>query len=471
MARRSKKIICNITISGIADRGKAVGRSAEGEVVFVDEAVPGDLVDVLVLRKKNGVSHGVVVKYHQYSKDRIIPQCNHFGVCGGCKWQNLEYKNQLQHKEQIVKDCVRRIGKINPDLVMPIIGCDQNFQYRNKLEFSFSTKRWITKEEAESDEVFQDKPSLGFHKAGFFDKIVDIESCWLQDDFSNTVRNFVRSFCLQNDYTFYDIRKKTGIMRNMFLRNTIDGQWMVNIVFGQNDVAKMHMLLNALVQQFPNLTSVNYVINTKANDSIFDQEIMCYHGKPYIEETLGTIKYRIGPKSFFQTNPRQAKVLFDTALEFANLRPTDNVYDLYTGLGSIALYMADKVKSVTGIEEVPEAIHDANINSSLNNISNVNFYCGDVKHLLTNEFIQAHGKADVIITDPPRIGMHENVVQTLLDLEVPRIVYISCNPATQARDLHMLSSKYDVVALRPVDMFPHTHHIECVASLILKSKT
>jgi 23S rRNA (uracil1939-C5)-methyltransferase len=466
---RKKKPVPNLLITGIADKGKAVGRTPEGEVIFLHGAVPGDIVDVLVVRRKKSLSEAVIKKFIKYSDDRVEPPCRHFGVCGGCKWQNLNYQVQLQHKYQAVKDCIRRIAKLDPDIVQPIIGCDHELRYRNKLEYSFSNRRWITAEEADTDDTIDRDGAVGFHRPGAFDKIVDIQECLLQDDLSNQIRNFIRDFTHLHDFTFYDLRAHTGLLRNMVVRNTTLGEWMVNIIFAHDDRANITMLMDAVNKRFPQITSLNYTINEKVNDTIFDREVICYKGRPYIVEVLRDVKYKIGQKSFFQTNPKQAVTLFDVAVDYAELGPDDNVYDLYTGLGSIALYVSSKVRHVTGIEEIPEAISDANINMSFNGIQNTTFYTGDVKHLLNDEFVQKHGKADVIITDPPRSGMHEDVISTLLKLEVPRLVYISCNPSTQARDLELLSEKYETLAIQPVDMFPHTHHIESVAKLKLRS--
>lgn len=460
-------MIQGLEITGIADRGKAVGRTPEGEVVFVEGVVPGDVVDVLVIRSKKNLSDGVIKSFVSYSPDRKEPACNHFGLCGGCKWQNLSYAAQLRHKEQTVRDNIRRIGKISGDVVLPIIGCDKNYQYRNKLEFSFSTKRWMTNEEVASGAEIIHSGALGFHKAGFFDKIIDIYDCHLQDHLSNEIRNFVRFYALEHGYTFYDLRAHVGLLRNMIVRNSTLGDWMVTVVFGHDDKEKIVSLLEVMHVKFPQITSLNYAINDKVNDTIFDKEVVTFHGKPFMEEQLGDIRYKIGPKSFFQTNTEQAVRLFNVAADFAELTTDDNVYDLYTGLGSIALFIASRVKHVTGIEEIPEAIADAMVNMEYNGVRNATFYAGDVKHLLNQDFIQKHGMPDVIITDPPRQGMHENVVNTLLQLTAPRLVYISCNPATQARDLALLASKYEVTAVQPVDMFPHTHHIESVANLRL----
>jgi 23S rRNA (uracil1939-C5)-methyltransferase len=469
LAKRKNKIITDLLMTGIADKGKAVGRTEDGQVVFADGAVPGDVVDVMVLRKKKSMSEAIVKRIVSYSDDRVTPACRHFGVCGGCKWQNLNYEAQLRHKFQTVKDCISRIAKLNPDIVQPIIGCEHNLQYRNKLEYSFSTRRWITNEEAaEEGEIIQ-SGAFGFHRPGFFDKIVDIQECLLQDDLTNQIRNFVKQYALDYEYSFYDLRAHNGLLRNMIVRNTTSGDWMVILIFGYNDEDKVISIMEAIKSNFPQITSLNYAINDKVNDTIWDKEVVNYHGVPYIVQNLKEVKYRIGNKSFFQTNPRQAETLFDVAADYAELTQDDNVYDLYTGLGSIALYIASKVKHVTGIEEIKEAIIDANINMELNGITNATFYAGDVKHLLNDDFVTKHGKADVVITDPPRLGMHENVVKTLLELEVPRLIYISCNPATQARDLALLNEKYETTKVQPVDMFPHTHHIESVAQLKLRS--
>lgn len=469
MAKKKKQVVTDLLISGIADRGKAVGKTPEGQVIFVENVVPGDVVDVLVIRKKKSYGEGVVQRFVKYSPDRIQPKCGHFGVCGGCKWQNLSYDKQLEHKYIVVRDVMQRIGRLPAELVKPVMGCEDIFAYRNKLEYSFSNKRWITEEEAAGGEEIIKHQAAGFHRPGFFDKIVDIQTCHLQEDLSNDIRNFVRAFMVENDYSFYDSRAHVGDIRNMIVRNSTLGQWMVIVIFGTDDDEKIQNLMSALSERFENIDSWMYIVNKKVNDTIYDLDVTVYKGKPYIEEMLGNVKYRIGPKSFFQTNPVQAVRLFNVAVQFADLQPGDNVYDLYTGLGSIALYIADKVKHVTGIEEVKAAIDDAKVNMIANDIQNSTFYAGDVKDMLTQAFVEKHGKPDVIITDPPRAGMHDNVVRTLLEMECPRLVYISCNPATQARDLALLQEKYTVTDIQPVDMFPHTHHIECVAKLVLKT--
>jgi 23S rRNA (uracil1939-C5)-methyltransferase len=468
MGRQNKKIFENVMITGIADKGRAVGRTAEGQVIFTEGPVPGDIVDILALRKRKGFLEGVVKTYHKLSDERTDPLCPHFGVCGGCKWQHLSYQSQLNYKFQVVKDNMTRIARLPESVVAPVLPCNDVFFYRNKLEYSFSDKRWITEEEVSSGEEIQQSPALGFHRPGFFEKIVDIKTCKLQDSRSDDIRNFIRAFTLDNGYSFYDVKQHKGLMRNMIIRNTTLGEWMVVVVFGQNDDKRISAVMKALRDQFPFINSLQYVVNTKWNDTIFDLDIQLYHGQSYITENLGNVSYRIGPKSFFQTNSKQAVALFDVAVSFAELRPEDIVYDLYTGLGSIALYIASRIQKVIGIEEIEPAIADARLNMELNNISNALFYSGDVKDLLNRDFMLEHGRPDVVITDPPRAGMHEKVIQTLLQMEAPKIIYVSCNPATQARDLALLSEKYEVLAVQPVDMFPHTHHVESVANLRLK---
>jgi 23S rRNA (uracil1939-C5)-methyltransferase len=466
---RKKKSVTNITITGIADKGKSIGRDESGQVYFVDGAVPGDVVDVLVLRKKKSYNEAIVTRQVSMSDLRTTPICEHFKVCGGCKWQHMLYSAQLTHKEQIVKDCMRRIGKLDESIVHPILGCASPFEYRNKLEYSFSNKRWITREEAASDTEIINEGALGFHRPGSFDKIVDIHKCHLQADLTNDIRNFVRDYARERALSFYDTRNHSGFLRNMILRNNLAGEWMLVVVFGYQDDEMIPQMMGALKERFSQITSLNYTVNTKVNDTIYDQTIITYHGESYLVESLGNVKYKIGTKSFFQTNTTQAINLFDVAVSMADLQKTDNVYDLYTGLGSIALYISDKVKHVTGIEEIPEAIHDANENMAFNNITNATFYAGDVKDILNDTFVERHGRPDKIITDPPRAGMHPEVIETLLAVEAKQIVYISCNPSTQARDLQLLSEKYIVTAIQPVDMFPHTSHIECVANLVLKA--
>jgi 23S rRNA (uracil1939-C5)-methyltransferase len=469
MARRRKRTVRDVSITGIADKGMAVGRSPEGEVIFVNGAVPGDVVDVLILRIRKKVAQGVVLQFKKKSEERISPFCKHFLDCGGCKWQNLSYESQLHHKWINVKDAVTRLAKLDENLIEPILGSVETERYRNKLEYSFASKRFIPKAELDKYEDVPTEPGLGFHVAGAWDKVLDLDECYLQDDRTNQIRLFIKKYCLDNNYSFYDPRSHKGLMRNTIVRNTTLDEWMLIIVFSKREMKKIEGLLQAINRTFDFITSLNYVVNEKVNDTLYDQDIINYSGRDYIIEQLGDVRYKVGPKSFFQTNTKQAIRLFDTVVEFAELKGDENVYDLYTGLGSIALYIADKVKHVTGIEEVVAAIEDANENAIFNNIANTTFYAGDVKDILTADFSEKHGKPDLVISDPPRAGMHGEVCNTLLKLEAPRIVYVSCNPSSQARDLVLLSEKYDVDRIKPVDMFPHTHHIENVVLLVLRS--
>ncbi|GAB4496046.1 MAG: 23S rRNA (uracil(1939)-C(5))-methyltransferase RlmD [Saprospiraceae bacterium] len=468
-------IIEGVPLHGIADRGKGVGRTAEGLTVFVEGAVPGDVVDVFVQKKKGGFAEGKVERIVTPSPDRVEPFCEHFAICGGCKWQNLDYSAQLRHKQQVVEDALIRIGKVEVGEFLPILGAPETTYYRNKLEFGFSNRRWLLPGEMESD-PFSEKPelpekslyALGFHKAGFFDKLIDIQHCWLQAEPSNALRNTCRDIAFEQNLEFYDLRRHTGFLRNLMVRLTTTGEIMLLVSFAKNDKTSIRRYLDAILEKFPNLTTLVYTVNTKLNDSMFDLDMVTYFGKGFVIEQLGDLKFKIGPKSFFQTNSLQGKRLYDVAANFAGLTGQENVYDLYTGTGSIALYLARQCRQVVGIEEIPEAIADAEENMRLNGIENAVFYAGDVKNVLTPEFAERHGRPDVVITDPPRAGMHEKAVRFLLDLAAPRIVYVSCNPATQARDLQWLSEKYAVLKSQPVDMFPHTHHIENVALLELK---
>ncbi len=470
MARRkTKKIITDVKITGIAEKGMSVGRTAEGEVVFVEDAVPGDVVTVVVIKKKKSHSMCRVVETTSFSEERSTPFCKHFIHCGGCKWQNLNYDSQIKYKHIKIVNAMRRIGKLDTDgIILPVRASKDIKYYRNKLEFTFSDKRWLTPEEIDKEGEIVPEPALGYHRSGSFSKVLDIDECFLQNDLSNDIRNHLRSFCKKNQLSFYNTYTHQGAMRNVIIRNTLLGDWMVNVIFGKDDMKKIKLVMEELKNQFPFITSLNYTINTKFNDTIYDLDVVCYHGNPFMVEQLGNIKYKIGPKSFFQTNSEGAKILFDYVIEFADFKGNENVYDLYTGLGSIALYMADKIAQVTGIEEIPEAIADAKVNCEYNKISNATFYAGDVKDILNDDFIAKHKKPDVVVTDPPRAGMSEKVITTLLELEAPKIVYVSCNPDTQARDVFMLSDKYKVVKMQPVDMFPHTNHIENVALLVLK---
>ncbi len=463
---RKQLVLPAVPFHGIADRGKGVGRTEDGMVVFAEGVVPGDVADIFVQKKKGGFAEGRLERLVQPSPDRIEPFCQHFSVCGGCKWQNLDYATQLRHKHQSVVDAFERIAKVPVGEMQPILGSPETVFYRNKLEFAFASKRWLLNEELNTGIVAGS--GLGFHKAGAFDKVIDIEKCWLQTEPSNALRNAAREIALEQGLDFYDVRRHTGFLRNMMVRLCTTGEIMVLFSFAYDDQEAIQAYLSALLDRFPTLTTLVYCINDKLNDTVFDREMIAWHGKGYVIEQLGSLRFKIGPKSFFQTNSRQAKALYDTTREFAGLTGNERVFDLYTGTGSIALYVADLCKEVIGIEEIPEAIEDAKENQLLNNIDNAVFYAGDVRRVLSPEFIEKHGKPDVVITDPPRAGMHEKAILFLLELAAPRIVYVSCNPATQARDIQLLSELYRVVKVRPVDMFPHTHHIENVALLELK---
>ena len=466
--KRKQKFVENIRLSGIADKGRAVGRDETGQVYFVEGGVPGDLVTVHVQKKKKGVPFGKVSALQESSEERVEAFCPHFDLCGGCKWQNLSYDSQLAHKTEYVKSAIHRIGKVEVEQWEEILGGAKTTYYRNKLEYSFSSARWMTEEEVNSDEIIEDKKGLGFNKSGTFDKVIDLNSCFLQTETTNRLRNWLRDYTRSDEFEYYNSRSKTGWLRNIMIRTTEKGEILILMSFAYDDSELREQLLDAMLAEFPEIISMFYVISDKVNSVTIDLEYVHYHGTEVLIEYLGDVKFQIGPKSFFQTNTTQAKALYDVVKDYANFQGDENVYDLYTGLGSIALYVAGDVKSITGIEEIPEAIHYANINQEVNKIENATFYTGDVKDILTEEFVEKHGKADVIITDPPRVGMHKDVVETLLRSDAKKIVYVSCNPATQARDLDMLSEKYAVKRMRPVDMFPHTHHVETVALLELK---
>lgn len=466
MARKRKELplLESVPITDVAAEGKAIAK-VDGMAVFVPYAVPGDVVDLQLTRKKNNYAEGRVVRFEKYSETRITPFCSHFGVCGGCKWQQLPYSEQLKYKQKQVQDNLERIGKIDLPEITPILGAPKDIFYRNKLEFTFSNKRWLTEEEINSDREFTRMNALGFHIPGMFDKVLDIDKCWLMDDLANQIRNSIRNFCLEQGYSFFDLRNQQGLMRTLMIRNSSIGEWMVVVVFYEEDVEKREKLMNFISGRFPQIDSLLYIVNQKANDTITDQEVITWSGRDHIFEEMEGLKFRIGPKSFYQTNSEQAYHLYEVARSFAQLKGDELVYDLYTGTGTIANFVARHAKEVIGIEYVEEAIADAKINSAINHIENIRFYAGDMKDVLTAGFIAEHGHPDVIITDPPRAGMHEDVVNAILLAEPQRIVYVSCNPATQARDLNLLDSKYRVTRVQPVDMFPHTHHVENVVLL------
>lgn len=468
MARKNKTLplIENVAISGIAAEGKAIAK-VDDMVVFIPFVVPGDVIDLQLTRKKNKYAEGKPARFVKYSPDRVKAFCEHFGICGGCKWQILPYEEQLKYKQQQVFDNLTRIGKIDIPEMMPILGSDKTQFYRNKLEFTFSNKKWLTQEQIESGISFDDINinAVGFHIPGCFDKVLDIHKCWLQNDISNRIRNFVRQYCFDKGYTFFDLRNRGGLMRTLIVRTSTTGELMLIVVFYDDDKEKQEDVLNAIGKEFPQITSLLYIVNQKANDTITDQEVLVWRGNDFIYEEMEGLKYKIGPKSFYQTNSEQAYNLYKITREFAGLTGSELVYDLYTGTGTIANFVARQAKKVIGIEYVEDAIEDAKVNSSINAIDNTLFYAGDMKDILTQDFINEHGRPDVIITDPPRAGMHDDVINTILFAEPNRIVYVSCNPATQARDLSLLDAKYKVEKVRPVDMFPHTHHVENVVLL------
>lgn len=466
MARKKKQLplLQSIPIVDVAAEGKALAR-VDGMPVFVPYVVPGDVVDIQLVRKKRGYAEGRAVAFHSYAEEREEPFCPHFGVCGGCKWQLLPYTHQLNYKRRQVTDHLTRIGKIEIPEVAPTIGSANTIYYRNKLEFTFSNNAWLTSEQIASDVVPEHRNALGFHIPGRFDKVLDIEICYLQSELSNRIRDEIRRFCLENDYSFFDLRKQDGLMRNIIIRTSSTGEVMLIVVFFRYEKEKCEKLLEYIAKTFPEITSLLYVINEKANDTISDQEIHKWTGKDYITEIMEELRFKIGPKSFYQTNSSQAYRLYCVAREMARLSGNECVYDLYTGVGTIATFVARHAQKVVGIEFVPEAIEDAKENARLNGIENTLFYAGDMRKILTKEFIDTHGRPDVVITDPPRSGMHPDVVQALLESETPRIVYVSCNSATQARDIALMDEQYRVVAVQPVDMFPHTHHVENVVLL------
>jgi 23S rRNA (uracil1939-C5)-methyltransferase len=460
------KVITNLLIERIASEGKCLGHHEE-KVVFVTGVAPGDIVDVRITKGKSSFMEGEPVKFHEYSKERIEPFCSHFGTCGGCKWQHINYDLQKTYKRQQVLDQFQRIAKVSIPEVMPTLGSEKTRYYRNKLDFTFSNKKWLTLDQIRSDEEF-DRNALGFHIPKMFDKIVDVDHCYLQGNISNEVRNELRAFALENKITFYDIRGQVGLLRNLIIRTTSTGESMVIVQFGENDPESTKVVMEFLNQKFPEITSLIYVINLKGNETFHDLELVTFAGKDYIEEQMEGLKFRISPKSFYQTNSEQAYNLYKVARDFAQLKGDEVVYDLYTGTGTIANFVAKQAKQVIGIEYVESAIEDAKLNSKLNGIENTLFYAGDMKDILNEEFIANHARPDLIITDPPRAGMDEKVVEMLLRLEAPKIVYVSCNPATQARDVALLAEKYDVEKIQPVDMFPQTYHVENVISLILR---
>ncbi len=474
MSKKSKKLILeNLLVTDYAAEGKALAKQ-DGKIIFISGAVPGDTADVLITKNKKDWAEGRVVKTKVYSKERVIPFCRHFGTCGGCKWQMLPYTKQLQYKQQEAIQNLKRIGKTELPEAFPIVGGEDTIHYRNKLEFTFSNKRYLTTDEIDQAEVLPQQNALGFHVPRIFDKVLDIQECYLMDDVNNLIRNTVRSFALENNFSFYDIREHTGWLRNIIIRLCTTGELMVNICLNYDAEEDRKKLFDHLLKHVPSITTLLYTINPKWNDSIYDLTPQVYYGKGYAIEKLSTgpgredLQFKISAKSFFQTNTKQAEKLYSITRDLAALTGNEIVYDLYCGTGSIGIFVSKLAKKIIGVEVIEEAIRDAKENAALNNITHAEFFTGDVIKICNDDFFTVHGRPDVIITDPPRAGMHEKLIVKLLEIAAPKIVYVSCNTATQARDIALLAEKYTVEKIQPVDMFPHTHHIECVVLLKLK---
>jgi len=466
--KKRRQVFENVEVIDAGAKGKTVGKAPDGRVIFLTNTVPGDVVDVMTTKKRKAYFEGVATHFHSLSDKRVEPECQHFGVCGGCKWQDMGYEHQLFYKQKEVENNLKRIGHLELPEIMPIVGSEKQYFYRNKMEFSFSDSRWLTLDEIQSDKEITDKDALGFHIPGMWDKILDIKKCHLQADPSNAIRLETRNFSIENDLSFFNPRNQHGLLRTLMIRTTSTGEIMVMVQFFEDDTAKRDILLNHLQDKFPEITSVLYVINQKANDTIYDQEVVCHSGRDHIFEEMEGLRFKINAKSFYQTNSEQAYELYKITRDFAGLTGDELVYDLYTGTGTIAQFIAKKARKVVGIESVPEAIADAKANAENNGITNAEFFVGDMKNVFNADFIQANGTPDVLITDPPRDGMHKNVVQQILDIAPKKVVYVSCNSATQARDLELMKDQYTVTKVQPVDMFPQTHHVENVVLLELK---
>ena len=466
--RKDYPLIEGLHITTLAAEGKAMGK-VDNQVVFVPMTVPGDVVDVHVRKHHRRFMEATVVRFIEKSPLRVEPFCEHFGVCGGCKWQSLPYEEQLNQKTKQVEDQLVRIGHLDIPEVRPCLGSERTREYRNKLEFTFADKRWLTYEEIAEGGDIATTPAVGFHIPGCFDKVLDIRKCHLQVDLSNRIRLATKQFCIDNGYSFHNARAHEGLMRTMVIRTASTGEVMVIVVFNENDTERINALMSHLRDMFPEITSLIYMINEKWNDSLGDREPICFAGKDHIIEEMEGLKFKVGPKSFYQTNSEQAYELYKVTRDFADLKPTDTLYDLYTGTGTIANFCARRAKRVVGVEYVPEAIEDAKVNSMINSIDNTTFYAGDMKDVLSDDFIKRNGQPDVIILDPPRAGVDERVIEVIKRAAPQRMVYVSCNPSTQARDLALLSDMYTIEAVQPVDMFPHTHHVENVVKLRLKS--
>ncbi len=469
MKRKKKFVLENLSVTNYAAEGKSLGR-IEGKVIFVEGAVPGDVADVFINKNKKDWAEGKAIKIKEFSKERVEPFCIHFGVvCGGCKWQMLPYNKQLEYKQQEAADAFKRIGRLNDVPMLPIIGSEKTIYYRNKLEFTFSNKKFLTHEQFEElkDNVWPGG-ALGYHVPRLYDKIIDIHECWLMDEVNNVIRNTLRDFAFGNNYSFYDIKEHKGWLRNIIIRNCETSELMVNLVFGHDDEKEREKICNHLLQRVPSITTLLYTINEKWNDSLYELEPKTVYGKGYVIEKLEDFNFKISPKSFFQTNTKQAERLYNVVKDFASLKGNGIVYDLYCGTGSIGIFLSIGAKKIIGVDVIEDAIKDAIENAALNNINHASFFCGDVIDICNDEFFILHGKPDIIIVDPPRAGLHAKLISKLIEIRSAKIVYVSCNVATQARDLQLLNEFYTVEKLQPVDMFPHTHHIECVALLRLK---
>lgn len=467
MGRKRKELPLyeGVEITDVAAEGNSLARIND-KVVFIPFGAPGDIVDVKIDRSRKSYSEGHIERMVKPSEIRVTPRCRHFGVCGGCRWQHLPYDIQLELKQRQVKDALERIAKVALPEISPIIGSENVWAYRNKMEYTFSNKKWLTFDQLKSGEEFPDRDAAGFHIPGAFDKVLDIEECHLQDSLGDRLRLFIKDYGKRNGLSFYDLRAQSGLLRTLMIRIASTGQVMAVMVFGSDEPELIKALLDAVAGEFPEITSLQYVINTKLNDTIADQDVLVYKGSPYIEEEMEGLRFRVGPKSFYQTNSRQAERLYNVVRDFAELSGNELVYDLYTGTGTIANFVASKAAKVIGIEYVEDAIKDARVNSETNGISNTVFFAGDMKDVLTDGFVAEHGVPDVMIVDPPRAGMHQDVVNVILNASPERIVYVSCNPSTQARDIALLDGSYEVDRVQPVDMFPHTHHVENVVRLV-----
>ncbi|MCR1026872.1 23S rRNA (uracil(1939)-C(5))-methyltransferase RlmD [Cellulophaga baltica] len=464
-SNKTKTIFENVTVVDAGAKGKTIGKAPDGRVIFLNNTVPGDVVDVQTTKKRKAYFEGTATKFHTLSDKRVTPVCQHFGTCGGCKWQDMGYDHQLFYKQKEVENNLIRIGHLDLPEITPILGSKKQYFYRNKMEFSFSDSRWLSLEEINSDAEIKDRNALGFHIPGMWDKILDIEKCHLQEDPSNAIRLETKDFALKNDMSFFNPRNQHGLLRTMMIRTTSTGEIMVLVQFFENDKTKRELLLNHLQLKFPEITALLYVVNAKQNDTIYDQEIICFAGRDHIFEEMEGLKFKINAKSFYQTNSDQAFELYKITRDFAGLTGNELVYDLYTGTGTIAQFVAKKAKKVVGIEAVPEAIEDAKANAVYNEIENTSFFAGDMKNIFNEEFIRENGTPDIIITDPPRDGMHKDVVAQILAISPQKVVYVSCNSATQARDLELMKDDYKITKTQAVDMFPQTHHVENVVLL------